>query len=78
MDYWSFIEINLGSGLITQINGLTANVSQMKKSSKLVKYLPINNSIMPPHISDLHVIMALAHENNRSREKLHAMDKGNV
>jgi len=63
--------------LITQINGLTANISQMKKSSKLVKYLPINNSIMPPHISDLHVIMALAHENNRSREKLHAMDKGN-
>ena len=48
----------------------------MKKSSKLVKYLPINNQIMPAHISDLHVIMALAHENNRSREKLHAMDKG--
>lgn len=65
-------------GLITQINGLTANVSQMKKSSKLVKYLPINNSIMPQEISDLHVIMALAHENNRSREKLHAMDKGIV
>ena len=50
----------------------------MKKSSKLVKYLPINNSIMPAKISDLHVIMALAHENNRSREKLHAMDKGIV
>ena len=33
---------------------------------------------MPAHISDLHVIMALAHENNRSREKLHAMDKGIV
>ena len=60
-----------------QIGAHCRNVRSWRKSCKLIRYMPLqaDDLVADYSISDLHCIMALAHENNRSRLTIWAGDK---
>jgi len=62
---------------IYQIGAHVTNVRNWRKSCKMIKYMPLqaDDLVADYETSDLHCIMALANENNRSRETIWAGDK---
>jgi len=62
---------------VYQIGAHVTNVRNWRKSCKMIKYMPLqaDDLVADYETSDLHCIMALANENNRSRVTIWAGDK---
>ena len=79
--FWEYVSFLLFTiyaiAFMYQIGAHCRNVRSWRKSCKLIRYMPLqaDDLVADFKISDLHCIMALAHENNRSRVTIWAGDK---